>query len=140
MRLLSVLVAILSLTGLSISDAKATYRCGLEVSPGFVLVGQWYSFQVWINFVDFGPPAAPSSKPFEVIFHGTRDGRPDTFGGEHLLNIAGNYREEIGGYNEGGYGGLYMRYAEIRRNGVPVCITNSVYVELQDEFPQRRVR
>ncbi len=78
MRLKPLLAAILALGGLASGQAMANYTCTLGfVSPSGtnpVHVGQQFGFSVLVSFVDFGPYPPISYKPFEVHFHGTRNG------------------------------------------------------------------
>ena len=115
MTLKPLLVALLALGGLASGQASANYSCTLGfVSPSGtnpVHVGQQFGFSVLVSFVDFGPYPPITIKPFEVHFHGTRNGVWDTGSGQHLANVAGNYEETIMSYNPGGVAGNYIRYA-----------------------------
>lgn len=134
MKLKPLFAAALALAALAAGPASASYTCTLSfISPSGtnpVHVGQAFGFGVEVSFLDFGPYPPPSFKPFEVVFHGTRNGVWDTGSGQHLANVAGNYPETIMSYNPGGVAGNYVRYATIHRDGQFVCSTNSVYAGL----------
>ena len=133
MTLKPLLIALLALGGLASGQASANYTCTLEfVSPSGtnpIRVGQQFGFTVQVSYLEPGPPAPypPATKPFAVIFHGTRNGVWDTGSGQHLMNAPSNYPETTLSYNPGGIAGNYIRYATIYRNGVFICSTNSVY-------------
>ena len=116
------------------TEANSPYTCTLKaVSPSGtnpVHVGQQFGFTVKVSFVDFGPPPPPSIKPFAVVFHGTRNGVPDTGSGQHLMNAPSNFPETVMTYNPGGIAGNYLRYALIYRDGQFVCSTNTVSLGL----------
>ena len=136
MKLKPMFVAVLALSGIAAGDAAAysPYTCTLEfLSPsGYnpVPVGYEFGYRVTISFVDFGPYPPITYEPFEVVYHGTRNGVPDTGSGQHLHNAPGNYPKTVMTYNPGGVAGNYVRYALIYRNGQFICSTNSVYAGL----------
>ena len=137
MKRTSLFAALLALGGIAAGDAVAysPYTCTLDVvvPSGYnpVPVGQQYGFRVQISFVDFGPPPPVTYEPFQVVYHGTRNGVNDTGSGQYLHNAPGNYPKTVMAYNPGGVAGNYVRYALIYRNGQFICSTNSVYVGLQ---------
>lgn len=116
------------------AEAYSPFTCTLKAeSPSGanpVPVGQQFGFTVQVSFVDFGPPPPISFKPFAVVFHGTRNGVPDTGSGQYLMNAAGNYPETVLNTNPGGIAGNYLRYALIYRDGQFVCSTNTVSIGL----------
>ncbi len=122
---------VLALGGFAASQADA-YTCTLEsITSAPVPVGQEFGFAVLVSFVDVGPAPPLSYKPFEAVFHGTKDGVWDTGSGQHLMNVAGNHIEYLIATNPGGIAGNYLRFATIFLDGVLVCSTNSVSVVLQ---------
>jgi len=129
----TLLFTALALCSLPAGQALAyDYYCSLKVNSvqNPVAVGQPFGFSVRLSFVDFGPPPPISIKPYAVVFHGTKNGIPDTGSGQHLINIAGNYTEQLNTYNPGGMTGYYIRYAKIYLNGQLLCTTNSVSLSL----------
>lgn len=112
------------------AEAYSSYHCTLEaVSPSGtdpVHVGQQFGFTVEVSFVDIGPPPPITLKQFAVVFHGTKNGVPDTGSGQHLMDAPANYPETVLATNPGGIAGNYLRYALIYRNGQFVCSTNTV--------------
>jgi hypothetical protein len=148
MKLKSLLIAALALAGLAAGQASAqnseketlshpntgTNLCTLAASAYTVQVGQSYSYSVRISFVDFGPPAPPTYRPFTVVFYGTKNGFSDIGpGGEtYPGNAPGNYDAVLPGYfNTGAFTGDYQRYALIYRNGQLFCTTNTVKMTLR---------
>jgi hypothetical protein len=125
-------VALLALGALAAGPVAAR-TCTLQLIAGNspITVGQSYGLSVTFERgVDFGPPP-PARYPYQVIFHGTRNGVWDTGSGEHLMNVINNSTSTIWGYNPGGIPGQYMRYAEIRMwNGQWMCNTNAIFVNL----------
>jgi opacity protein-like surface antigen len=133
MKLKSLCLAALIACGMSAGQAAAysPYTCTLRhIGTNPVGLGQSYGYALRISFVDFGPLPPPSYKPFQVVFHGTKNGVPDTGSGQYLWNAAGNYTEQLMTYNPGGVAGNYVRYALIYRDGHFICSTNSVYQTL----------
>ncbi len=134
MKLKSLCMAALVLCGMSAGQAAAAspYNCQLRHVGAYnpVPVGEAYGYALRISFVDFGPLPPSSYKPFQVFFHGTKNGVPDTGNGQYLFNAAGNYTERVMTYNPGGLTGNYVRYALIYRDGQFICSTNSVYQTL----------
>ena len=136
MSLKPLFAAALALGALASGQAEAhvPYACTLKAeSPSGthpVHVGQQFGFTVEVSYVDMGPPPPPSFKPFAVVFHGTRNGVPDTGSGQHLMNAPGNHPETAMTYNPGGIAGDYLRYALIYRDGQFVCSTNTVSLGL----------
>lgn len=124
-------LALLALGGLAAGPAAAR-TCTLELNAksSTIAVGQSYSLTVtFLRGVDFGPPPPPSY-PYQVIFHGTRDGVWDTGSGQYLMDVLANGTPStVSSYNPGGIPGQYMRYAEIRMpppyNQV-MCYTNVI--------------
>jgi hypothetical protein len=127
-------VALLALGGLAAGPAAAR-TCTLELitSGNPIAVGQSYTLKVtFVRGVDFGPPPPPDY-PYQVIFHGTRDGVRDTGNGEYFMNVLANGTPStVSSYNPGGIAGQYMRYAEIRMpppyNQV-MCYTNVIIAD-----------
>lgn len=112
--------------------AYSPTQCTLELVSDYnpIPVGQSYGLRVTISFVDFGPLPPPSYEPFAVVYHGTRDGVPDTGSGQYLHNAPGNSPKTVTTYNPGGIPGTYLRYALIYRNGQFVCSTNTILAGL----------
>lgn len=134
MKLKFAIAAILAAGSLSAGQAAAytPFHCTLELISDFnpIPVGQPYSLRVKISFVDFGPLPPPTYEPFEVVYHGTRNGVSDTGNGQYMHNAPGNYPKTVTTYNPGGVAGNYIRYALIYRNGQFVCSTNAIYADL----------
>jgi hypothetical protein len=108
--------------------------CTLAASHHYVPVGQSYSYQVRISFVDFSPLPPPTFRPFTVVFHGTKNGMSDIGpeGETYPSNVPGNYATTLPGYfNTGAFTGNYLRYARIYRNGQLFCVTNAITMTLQ---------
>jgi hypothetical protein len=124
-------VALLALGGLAAGPAAAR-TCTLELNAksSTIAVGQSYSLTVrFVRGVDFGPPPPPNY-PYQVIFHGTRDGVWDTGSGQYLMDVLANGTPStVSSYNPGGIAGQYMRYAEIRMPppyNQTMCYTNVI--------------
>jgi hypothetical protein len=117
------------------AEARSSHTCTLEaVSPSGtnpVHVGQQFGFTVQvIQWPTFGPHPPISYKPYEVIFHGTRNGVMDTGSGQHLMNAPLNFPETTLATNPGGIAGNYLRYALIYKDGQFICSTNTVSIGL----------
>lgn len=109
----------------------AARTCTLELltSSNPIAVGQPYSLKVtFLRGVDFGP-LPPPNYPYQVIFHGTRDGVWDTGSGEYFMDVVNGVPSTVSSYNPGGIPGQYMRYAEIRMPppyNQTMCYTNVI--------------
>lgn len=130
MKLKALCFAALALCGV-LAGPAAAQSCSLELTTNSdpIRVGQSYGLTVRYDIgVDFGPPP-PLDYQYQVIFHGTRDGVPDTGGGQYLMNVISGTPSSVWTYNPGGIPGQYMRYAEIRMPppyNHPVCYTNAI--------------
>jgi hypothetical protein len=115
--------------------SDGTFLCNLDVVAYFnpVPVGWPFGFTVSNGFLDFGPnaPPNPSYKPIQVVFHGSKNGVPDTGSGQYLMNAPLNLSETGWMDNPGGIAGNYVRYAKLYLNGQHICTTNSVFVVLR---------
>ncbi len=127
-------LVLLVLGGLFAGPAAAR-TCTLELitSNNPIAVGQSYTLKVtFLRGIDFGP-LPPPDYPYQVIFHGTRNGVWDTGNGEYFMNVLANGTPStVSSYNPGGIAGQYMRYAEIRMpppyNQV-MCYTNVIIAD-----------
>lgn len=131
MKRKTLFLAVLALAGLAAGPAAAR-TCTLELNAksSTIAVGQSYSLTVTFQRgIDFGPPPPPNY-PYQVIFHGTRDGVWDTGSGQYLMDVLANGTPStVSSYNPGGIAGQYMRYAEIRMPppyNQTMCYTNVI--------------
>lgn len=148
MTLKSTLIAALALGALATAPAFAqssgkdapshpnigSTDCTLAASHHVVPVGEAYSYQIRISFVDFSPLPPPTYRPFTVVFHGTKNGVSDIGpeGETYPNNVPGNHTTVLPGYfNTGAFAGTYLRYARIYRNGQLFCVTNAIGMTLQ---------
>ena len=148
MKLKSLFIAVLALSGLAAGQATAqdsekdppshpnigSADCSLAASHSYVPIGQSYNYSIRVSFVDFGPLPPPTFRPFTVVFYGTKNGVSDIGpeGETYPSNIPGNHTAILPGYyNTGAFAGNYVRYALIYRNGQLFCVTNAIGISLQ---------
>ncbi len=134
MKLKSIIMSALLLSGWVCGQASAAVSCTLSASSSYIPLGQLFTLGVNINpGLLPGPLPPPTYRPFTVIFYGTKNGVSDIpAGGETYPALFPYYYSTLTGYgNPGGLSGNYLRYALIYKDGQLFCVTNSVNVTLQ---------
>jgi hypothetical protein len=132
MKLKSIVISALLLTGLAAGNANAAY-CSLSVSHAYVPLGQDFTYGITIDDSLPGPLPPSWYRPFTVVFYGFKNGVADIpASGETYPAQFPYYNSTLTGYNNiGGLTGQYIRYAVILQNGQVACVTNPVNVTLQ---------